>query len=165
MGSHSQNMKVFCFAILALSPLLASSLKLVPKTKETYASYAEKNGIPLNKLEATAQYATCYDYFGQGGQSYRVTDYIPDLYSIGWDNRFSSCCYYGIWNMYDDRDYNERNTNAAAYNGWGENYCENLQGSPSFDNLASSARFVGAPTDTNMIQSTCTNRTSRWALS
>jgi len=122
-------------------------LKLVSKPKETYTSYAAKNGIALNKAdsEATAQYVTCYDYFGQGGSSYRVTDYVPDLYSTGWDNKFSSCCFYGIWNMYDDRDYNERSTNSPAYSAWGENYCEDLQGSPSFDNLASSIRFVGAP--------------------
>ena len=33
----------------------------------------------------------------------------------------------------------------AAYSAWGEDYCEDLQGSPSFDNQASSVRFVGAP--------------------
>ena len=89
----------------------------VTKPKETYASYAAKNGIALNKADsdATAQYVTCYDYFGQGGSSYRVTDYVPDLYSTGWDNKFSSCCFYGIWNMYDDRDYNERSTNVSSW--------------------------------------------------
>ena len=109
-------MKVYCLALLVFSPLLVSSLKLVSKPKETYASYAAKNGIALNKADsdATAQYVTCYDYFGQGGSSYRVTDYVPDLYSTGWDNKFSSCCFYGIWNMYDDRDYNERSTNVSS---------------------------------------------------
>ena len=112
-------MKVYCFAFLVFCPaIFASSLKLVPTNKETYASYAKRNGIALNKAAdgASAQYMTCYDYFGQSGSSYQVTDYVPDLYSIGWDNRFSSCCYYGIWNMYDDRDYNERNTNVRDLN-------------------------------------------------
>ena len=61
-------MKVYCLALLVFSPLLVSSLKLVTKPKETYASYAAKNGIALNKADsdATAQYVTCYDYFGQG---------------------------------------------------------------------------------------------------
>ena len=110
-------MKVYCLALLVFSPLLVSSLKLVTKPKETYASFAAKNGIALNKADsdATAQYVTCYDYFGQGGSSYRVTDYVPDLYSTGWDNKFSSCCFYGIWNMYDDRDYNERSTNVSSW--------------------------------------------------
>ena len=68
-------MKVYCLALLVFSPLLVSSLKLVSKPKETYASYATKNGIAINKADsdATAQYVTCYDYFGQGGSSYRVT--------------------------------------------------------------------------------------------
>ena len=34
---------------------------------------------------------------------------------------------------------------APAFNAWGENYCEDLRGSPSFDNLATSLRFAGAP--------------------
>ena len=100
-------------ALLLFAPLLVSSLKIVPKTRETYASWAEKNGVALPKTEAQYQYVTCYDYFGQSGNSYRVQDYVTDLYSSGWDNRFSSCCFYGVWTLYDDRDYNERNTNVS----------------------------------------------------
>ena len=46
-------MKVY-LALLVFSPLLVSSLKLVSKPKETYASYAAKNGIELNKADSDA---------------------------------------------------------------------------------------------------------------
>merc|ERR1711963_285375 len=143
MGTVSK-MKI-SFALLLALPFLASSLKIQPMGRETYASYAKRNGLALEKSNEQYQYVSCYDYFGQQGQSYRITDYVPDLRSSGWDNKFSSCCFYGTWVMYADSEYNERNPSAQAYSAWGENYCEDLRGSPSFDNQASSVRFVGAP--------------------
>ena len=157
-------MKLY-LALLITLPLLATALKIKTQTRETYASYAKRNGIPLEKSKAEQQSATCYDYFGQQGSSLIIYDYVPDLLQLGgWDNLFSSCCFYGTWVLYDDYQYNGNNPNvrqkfligrykkhhclhfqAAAYSSWGENYCTDLQGSPSFDNKASSVRFVGAP--------------------
>merc|ERR1712141_894031 len=114
------NMKVF-LALLLPTAILASTLK---PQKETYASFAKRNGIPLPKVDAQYQFADCWDYSNQQGQSVRITDYTPNLGNNA--NRFSSCCYYGIWLMYDDIDYNSRNTNAAAYSAWGENYYDNF---------------------------------------
>ena len=88
--------------------ILASTLK---PQKETYASFAKRNGIPLPKVDAQYQFADCWDYSNQQGQSVRITDYTPNLGNNA--NRFSSCCYYGIWLMYDDIDYNSRNTNVS----------------------------------------------------
>merc|ERR1719232_1727766 len=138
-------MKLY-LALLITLPLLATALKIKTQTRETYASYAKRNGIPLEKSKAEQQSATCYDYFGQQGSSLIIYDYVPDLLQLGgWDNLFSSCCFYGTWVLYDDYQYNGNNPNAQAYSAWGENYCTDLQGSPSFDNKASSVRFVGAP--------------------
>ena len=89
--------------------ILASTLK---PQKETYASFAKRNGIPLPKVDAQYQFADCWDYSNQQGQSVRITDYTPNLGNNA--NRFSSCCYYGIWLMYDDIDYNSRNTNVSC---------------------------------------------------
>ena len=145
---------------------LSSSLKLDKLSKGTYANYAAENGIVLAKAQADYQYLDCYDRFNQQGTTYRVNDYTPDLSRVGMDNRFSSCCFYGIWNLFDDYEYSERNPQVsntkhivssindviiftffqrAVYSGWGEGICFDLQGNPSFDNLASSVRFVGAP--------------------
>jgi len=141
-------MKAIC-GLLAILPLLASSFKVVPSTppKETYASYAQRNGIPLPKSgKASNQYANCYDYTNQQGNYYQATEYLPDLYKYGWDNRFSSCSVYGIWTLYQDSNYNSGNTNSIMFSTWGENYAVNLNGgNPNFDNQASSIRFVGAP--------------------
>ena len=100
---------------LALLPLLAASLKLESPKKETYASYAAKNGIVLPKTQANYQSLDCYDRFGQQGTTYRVNDYTPDLSRVGMDNRFSSCCWNGIWNLFDDYDYSERNPNVSFF--------------------------------------------------
>jgi len=130
---------MFKYLILVLLPTAILAKTLKPE-KETYASYAARNGIPLAKSEASYQYADCYDYFGQQGYSRHITDYVPNL---GQDsNRFSSCCYYGIWILYADVNYNQNNQNGAAQSAWGENYCEDLT---AFDNQASSIRFTGAP--------------------
>ena len=56
---------------LAFLPLIASGLKVLPQSRETYASYAAKNGIVLEKTQADYQYLECYDYFGQQGTTWR----------------------------------------------------------------------------------------------
>ena len=88
---------------------LSSSLKLDKLSKGTYANYAAENGIVLAKAQADYQYLDCYDRFNQQGTTYRVNDYTPDLSRVGMDNRFSSCCFYGIWNLFDDYEYSECN--------------------------------------------------------
>ena len=103
--------------VITILPFLANSLKIQPKSfeKETYASYAAKNGIKLEKSADQPQSMTCYDYFGQQGNSYRVTNFDSDLSYNGWDNKFSSCCFYGIWTLYQDALYNEDNPNVSLF--------------------------------------------------
>ena len=99
-------------ALLLPSAILASILQ---PQKETYASYAKRNGIAIPEAKtrsgASAQYADCWDYNGQQGYTRRINDYVANL---GTDsNRFSSCCFYGIWLMYDDINYNQNNNNVS----------------------------------------------------
>ena len=119
--NHTVSRMKLYLALLITLPLLATALKIKTQTRETYASYAKRNGIPLEKSKAEQQSATCYDYFGQQGQSCRITDYVPYLFSLGWDNKFSSCCFYGTWVMYGDSTYNENNPSVR-------NIFESLQG-------------------------------------
>jgi hypothetical protein len=93
--------------------------------------------------KATMQYLDCFDYTNQGGERLRAIDYIPALYLNNFDNRISSCCFTGIWLIYADEDYNERNAGAANWWAYGNNYCSNVPA--AFDNQASSLRFTGAP--------------------
>jgi hypothetical protein len=101
-------------SLLALLPILAAtSLKIIPITiQQTYAEYAQENGTALTKSNSYHQYLTCYDKFGQSGSSYQVSNNIVDLGSIGWDNRFSSCCFNGIWILYQKKDMNGYEHNA-----------------------------------------------------
>ena len=82
LSTHSIISTMFKFLILVLLPTAILAKTLKPE-KETYASYAARNGIPLAKTEANYQYADCYDYFGQQGYSRHITDYvsIPTLFS------------------------------------------------------------------------------------
>ena len=68
----------FSLAILVFLPILASAKEL-SNHKETYAEYAKRNGIPMEKSGADYQYMTCYDNYGQSGSSYRAQDYISNL--------------------------------------------------------------------------------------
>ena len=93
-------------------PVLASSAFKLKKSnltqpRETYADYARKNGIALDRSRAASyQYVDCYDRFGGQGNTIRIDKYIDNLQNFGWNDRFSSCCYNGVWNLYEDRDYN-----------------------------------------------------------
>ena len=70
-------------SVLALTflPLLASSLKILPQSRETYASYAAKNRIVTDdgKCGREQQVLDCYDYFSQQGTTYRYIN-TNDIY-------------------------------------------------------------------------------------
>merc|ERR1719397_1433759 len=123
-----------CFALVGLSA--ASSLS--------------KNSRPLAHPGArmtprASQALNCFDGANSGGNRVSATDYIDDLRNYNMDNRISSCCFQGIWILYQDSNYNGNNLGAANWWAFGDNYCSNV---PSkFDNAASSLRFTGAPDD------------------
>ena len=92
---------------------------------------------------ATNQYTDLYDSINSGGTRVRLTDYTPSMRNQNFDNRVESLCVTGIWLLYADENYNANNLAGSNYWVFGDNYCSNL---PSqFKNMASSARFTGAP--------------------
>merc|ERR1719369_2662902 len=91
---------------------------------------------------ASKQFADCYDYAGQRGDRVHVTDYITSLRNYNFDNRIESCCFTGIWLLYDRENYNVGVSSAADWWVFGDNYCRDV---PSgFENKVSSIRFTGA---------------------
>ncbi len=52
------------------------------------------------------QSLTCYAGDNFFGPSLTMDDYVPDLRAEGWDDEFSSCCFNGIWLLYEDKDFN-----------------------------------------------------------
>ena len=135
---------------LAVDLLLLASCAAAVAARELYSSQNFTSGKTRfaaktadNTAKATVQYLDCFDYTNQGGERLRAIDYIPALYNYNFDNRISSCCFTGIWLVYADEDYNERNVGAANWWAYGNNYCTNVPA--AFDNVASSLRFTGAP--------------------
>ena len=39
---------------------------------------------------------TCYEYIGQQGDSVALIDNVPALINYDFNNRASSCCFYGM---------------------------------------------------------------------
>ena len=63
-----------------------------------------KSAAPGDRAD---QSLTCYEYWDQQGQYRTFTDYVDNLRDYGWDNRISSCCFTGIWILYDRANYND----------------------------------------------------------
>merc|ERR1712080_490284 len=93
------------------------------------------------------QFVDCYDYTNQGGQKIHVQDYTPALRTINFDNRIESCCFTGVWLLYDLENYGQGSLNSMDWWVYGNNYCANVPA--QFSNRASSLRFTGAPNDWN----------------
>ena len=91
----------------------------------------------------TRQKLTCYENYNHQGDSVVLSEYTPILDNYNFDNRAASCCFQGIWLLYDQEYYNANNPNALAFQGWGEDYC--LDFDQGFTQVASSARYTGAP--------------------
>ena len=73
-------LKMKSILALAFLPLIASGLKVLPQSRETYASYAARNGIVMEKAAAPDyQYLECYDYFGQQGTTWRYFNYFQEF--------------------------------------------------------------------------------------
>merc|ERR1712002_1125091 len=73
-----------------------------------------------------AQFAECYDYTNQNGQMIHVEDYTPSLRSINFDDRIESCCFTGIWLLYDLENYGQGSVNSMSWWVYGNNYCTNV---------------------------------------
>jgi len=92
---------------------------------------------------AGSQTADCYDYPNSGGDRITVVDYISDLAEYWWDNKVESCCFTGIWLLYDGVNYNSENPDASDWWVYGDNYCTDVP--QGFKNKASSIRYTGSP--------------------
>lgn len=126
-----------CLTVLALA--LGSS-----SAGSSRPSYNTAGAVSARSAaKATSQVLDCYDYTSQGGDRVRAIDYIPALSNYNFDNRISSCCFTGIWLLYAENDYNDRDLGGANYWAYGNNFCTSVPA--QFDNVASSLRYTGAP--------------------
>jgi hypothetical protein len=102
-------MRIFCFLLLMFGPLLTLCLKLGPAIEETSDAYAKDKRSIADKTDPVPQiqiqYAICYDKPDCKGNSYWIIDEIRNLSRHGWDNKFSSCKFKGIWILYEDYNF------------------------------------------------------------
>jgi hypothetical protein len=101
-------MRIFCFLLLMCDPLLTLCLKLGPASEETSFANAKDKRSNEDKTDTwpQIQYAICYDEQDCKGDSYWIIDEIKNLSRHGWDNKFSSCEFKGIWILYEDYNFN-----------------------------------------------------------
>ena len=59
------------------------------------------------------QFAICFESSNQKGESYWISNEIRNLSSVGWNDKFSSCCFNGVWIFYEDVDFNEFSPNVS----------------------------------------------------
>ena len=107
------------------------------------AFVSAKKPYNSNSVQENRQKLTCYERYNHQGDSVVLNEYAPILDNYNFDNRVSSCCFEGIWLLYDQEYYNTNNPNALAFQGWGENFCQDFDN--GFTQVASSARYTGAP--------------------
>jgi len=156
MGILSQlifTMKLYLLSSLLVVTTYSASLETssgsVSSTSSVRTSSRLMSGSTNNRTRSSAivQSMDCYDYNNQGGDRLHLTDYAPSLRNYNFDNRIESCCFTGIWLLYDLDNYGKGTTNSMDWWAYGNNYCTNVPS--AFINRASSARFTGAPDDWN----------------
>ena len=72
-------------------------------------------GEKIAEKYGTKQTVKCYDQFNGYGNSLELKYPVSDLWTYGWDNRISSCCFTGFWLMYEYKDYNQFNPNVRPF--------------------------------------------------
>jgi len=136
---------------LTMKPLLFSSLlaAMTVSTKLESPPPRPMAEIVNNKTVSSTmtQFAECYDYSNQNGQMIHVQDNTPSLRSINFNDRIESCCFTGIWLLYDLENYGQGSVNSMSWWVYGNNNGTNVP--QQFINRASSIRFTGAPNDWN----------------
>merc|ERR550519_1526923 len=126
-----------------MTPLLLLLATMAPLLHS--AELPARSLVSQTEGKASKQFADCYDYSSQRGDRVHVTDYVTSLRNYNFDNRIESCCFTGIWLLYDKENYNAGSTNSADWWAYGDNYCRDVPA--GFSNKASSIRFTGAPDD------------------
>ena len=82
----------------------ASSVNLYRKHNYNLSNHSSLQ--EEEEKQQPAQTLTCYDLEDQGGDALQAIDYIADLANYDFDNMISSCCFQGIWMLYDKSNYN-----------------------------------------------------------
>ena len=110
-------MKIFCFLLLIFDPLVILCLKLGPASKEISVAYARDKRSIDDKTDPVPQiqYAICYGEPDCKGDSYWISDEIKNLSRHGWNNKFSSCEFKGIWILYEDYNFNPYEDSIVRY--------------------------------------------------
>ena len=99
-------------------PPLTLCLKLGPSSEEKSIAYAETKRSIEDKSDPSPpqiQYAICYDEPDCKGDSYWIIDEIKNLSRHGWDKKFSSCEFKGIWILYEDYNFNPDEESIVRY--------------------------------------------------
>ena len=133
---------MFIKSLCTLSTFLSLALALRISSKDDTERRLTRRPVRDQEPEGRKQFLDCYDRYGS---QFHAVDYVPSLRVYNWDNKISSCCFTGIWMLYDAEDYNEYNTGAATWWAHGVNNC--LDVPSQFNSAASSLRFTGAPDD------------------
>ncbi len=100
---------------MARLALLAAGLAVLAASA-VEASKPHYHGHPAGRRASpkeVPQSATCYTEANSNGFYETYTDYAANLGSF--DNSFSSCCFYGIWMLYDDYEYNYNDFNVRQF--------------------------------------------------
>ena len=103
---------MFIRSLCALSTFLSLALALRISTKDDTERRLTRRPVRDQEPEGRKQFLDCYDRYGS---QFHAVDYVPSLRVYNWDNKISSCCFTGIWMLYDAEDYNEYNTGTATW--------------------------------------------------
>merc|ERR1712055_815429 len=99
------------FAISTMKHLLLLSFIIVVTNSAKLGFHSSRSLVHSNKTRnlAVNQFADCYDYTNQGGDRVHATDYVPALRQYNMDNKIESCCFTGIFILYEDGNYDNNN--------------------------------------------------------
>ena len=82
---------------ILLLPLSLISALAAAATPPRHPGTGVRNAAHRAGAGRGAQYLDCYDYSNGGGDRLHATDYIPQLSSQGWDNRYHDTTSYYIF--------------------------------------------------------------------
>ncbi len=98
--------------------------------------------VLLTAIAVNGRYVLqCWEGNNYSGSSVRLIANSNDLADYNFDNRAASCCFRGVWVLFDVVNYNKGEWQSPMHLGWGDNYCVTLPRSIRW--RASSARLVG----------------------
>merc|ERR1712055_815431 len=133
------------FAISTMKHLLLLSFIIVVTNSAKLGFHSSRSLVHSNKTRnlAVNQFADCYDYTNQGGDRVHATDYVPALRQYNMDNKIESCCFTGIFILYEDENYDNNNMYFNEYFIGDEEFTYNDAPILNYDNRAQSIVVTG----------------------